>query len=31
VFTSGATMNEAARTLKEAGAKKIIALVAAKA
>ena len=31
VFTSGATMSEAARTLKKAGAKKIIALVIAKA
>lgn len=31
VFTSGATMDEAARTLKEAGVKKIIALVLAKA
>ncbi|HEY4499933.1 MAG TPA: ComF family protein [Candidatus Paceibacterota bacterium] len=31
VFTSGATMNEAVRTLKFAGAKKIIALVIAKA
>lgn len=31
VFTSGATMNEAVKVLKSAGAKKIIALVAAKA
>lgn len=31
VFTSGATLNEAARVLKLAGAKKIIALVAARA
>ena len=31
VFTSGATINEAVRILKEAGAKKIIALVVAKA
>ena len=31
VYTSGATMNEAAKILKESGAKKIIALVAAKA
>lgn len=31
VFTSGATMNEAVRVLKSAGAKKIIALVAARA
>jgi len=30
VFTSGATLNEASRTLKAAGAKKIIGLVAAK-
>ncbi|MCX6703033.1 MAG: ComF family protein [Candidatus Wolfebacteria bacterium] len=31
VFTSGATMDEAAKVLKKAGAKKILALVAAKA
>ena len=31
VFTSGATMNEAVKILKENGAKRIIALVAAKA
>ena len=31
VFTSGSTMNEAVKTLKTAGAKKIIGLVAAKA
>lgn len=31
VFTSGATLNEAARTLKSAGVKKIIALVLARA
>ena len=31
VSTSGATLSEAARTLKQAGAKKIFALVVAKA
>jgi competence protein ComFC len=31
VFTTGATMKEAARVLKEAGAKKIVGIVVAKA
>jgi len=31
VFTSGATMNEVVKTLKQNGAKKVIALVLAKA